>query len=94
MRHNRWTYYHDWCEIFGNDLATDDKCERFIDAVQDVLKTTSEVLNKIGMTLEDLFNANEGAAESISVSTTPDSKPTATAKLKSKNGSRLMMVMT
>lgn len=45
---------------------------------------TSEVPNKIGTNLEDLFPANEGAVESMSVSVTPKSIPTASAKLKGK----------
>ncbi|XP_075473561.1 uncharacterized protein LOC142504582 [Primulina tabacum] len=82
MRQKKWTYYHDWCEIFGNDRATEDKAEHFIAAVQEVLTMTPEVPNNIGMSLEELFSVDEGAADSMFVSLTPSSQPTSTAKSK------------
>ncbi|XP_075494117.1 uncharacterized protein LOC142531752 [Primulina tabacum] len=84
MRHKRWTYYHDWCEIFGNDRATGDKAEHFTAAVQEVLTMTPELPNNIGMNLDALFSVHEGADESISVSVTPSSRPTAAANAKGK----------
>lgn len=62
---------------------TGDKGENFTDAVQEVLKFTSEVPNEIGMSIEDQFPTNEGAAESMSVSGTPSYKTTS-AKSKGK----------
>ncbi|XP_075507608.1 uncharacterized protein LOC142544447 [Primulina tabacum] len=84
IRHKRWIYYHDWCEIFGNDRATGEKAEHFTEAVQEVLTMTPEVPNNIGMSLEELFSVDEGAAESMSQSLTPSSRPTSTAKSKGK----------
>ncbi|XP_073037541.1 uncharacterized protein [Primulina eburnea] len=84
MRHKRWPYYHDWCEIFGNDRATGDKAEHFAAAVQEILTLTPEVPNNIGMSLEEMFSVHEGGDESISVSVTPSSRPTSDAKTKGK----------
>ncbi|KAG6511314.1 hypothetical protein ZIOFF_029373 [Zingiber officinale] len=85
MKHKRWTYYNNWCEIFGNDRATGENSEHFTSAVQDVLnKMNVEVPNSIGMNLEDLFPLDEGAAESMFVSVTPSSKPTASVQSKGK----------
>ncbi|XP_075486243.1 uncharacterized protein LOC142525842 [Primulina tabacum] len=84
MRHKRWTFYHDWCEIFGNDRATGEKAEHFAAAVQEVLTMTPEVANDTGMNLYALFSVHEGGDESISVSVTPSSRPTCAAKSKGK----------
>ncbi|XP_073017905.1 uncharacterized protein [Primulina eburnea] len=84
MRHKRWIYYHDWCEIFGNDRSTGEKAEHFTAAVQEVLTMTPEVPNNIGTSLEELFSVDEGAAESMSQSVTPSSLPTSTEKSKGK----------
>ncbi|KAG6513475.1 hypothetical protein ZIOFF_023805 [Zingiber officinale] len=85
MKHKRWTYYNDWCEIFGNDRAIGENSEHFTSAVQDVLnKMNVEVANSIGMNLEDLFPLDEGAAESMFISVTPSSKPTASVQSKGK----------
>ncbi|XP_073047351.1 uncharacterized protein [Primulina eburnea] len=84
MRHKRWTYYHDWCEIFGNDRAVGDKAEHFAAAVQEVLTMTPELPNNVGMSLDEMFSVDEGGAESTSVSLTPSSRPTSTAKSKGK----------
>ncbi|KAG6531611.1 hypothetical protein ZIOFF_005426 [Zingiber officinale] len=85
MKHKRWTYYNDWCEIFGNDRATGENSEHFTSTVQDVLnKMNVEVPNSIGMNLEDLFPLDEGAAESMFVSVIPSSKPTASVQSKGK----------
>ncbi|XP_073034819.1 uncharacterized protein [Primulina eburnea] len=84
MRHKRWMYYHDWCEIFGNDRAIGDKAEHFSAAVQEVLTMTPEVPNNIGMSLEELFSVDEGGAESMSVSLTPSSRPASIANAKGK----------
>ncbi|XP_073021718.1 uncharacterized protein [Primulina eburnea] len=73
MRHKRWMYYHDWCEIFGNDRAVGDKAEHFAAAVQVVLTMTPELPNNVGMSLDELFSVDEGGAESTSVSLTPSS---------------------
>ncbi|XP_073027012.1 uncharacterized protein [Primulina eburnea] len=84
MRHKRWTYYHDWCEIFGNDRATGDKAEHFTAAVQEILTMTPELPNDAGTNLEAFFSVNEGGDESISVSVTPSSRPTSAANSKRK----------
>ncbi|XP_075488058.1 uncharacterized protein LOC142527206 [Primulina tabacum] len=84
MRHKRWMYYHDWCEIFGNDRAVGDKAEHFAAAVQEVLTMTPELPNNVGMSLDEMFSVDEGGAESTSVSLTPSSRPTSTAKSKGK----------
>ncbi|XP_073017257.1 uncharacterized protein [Primulina eburnea] len=84
MRHKRWTYYHDWCEIFGNDRTTGEKAEHFVAAVQEVLTMTPEVANDTGMNMDALFSVREGGDESISVSVTPSSRPTSAAQSKSK----------
>lgn len=84
MRHKKWIYYHDWCEIFGNDRATGKKSVHFAAVIQDVLTMTPEVPNNTGICLEDLFSVHEGAVESMSVSVTPSSIPTSSAKSKGK----------
>ncbi|XP_073026865.1 uncharacterized protein [Primulina eburnea] len=84
MRHKRWTYYHDWCEIFGNDRTTGEKAKHFNAAVQEVLTMTPVMPNDTGMNLDTLFSVHEGADESISVSVTPSSRPTSAAKSKGK----------
>ncbi|XP_075475783.1 uncharacterized protein LOC142511902 [Primulina tabacum] len=84
MRHKRWTFYHDWCEIFGNDRATGEKAEHFAAAVQEILTMTPEVANDTGMNLDALFSVHEGGDESISVSVTPSSRPICAAKSKGK----------
>ncbi|XP_075491491.1 uncharacterized protein LOC142529753 [Primulina tabacum] len=84
MRHKRLMYYHEWCEIFGNDRAIGDKAEHFTAAVQEVLTMTPEIPNNIGMSLEEMFSVDEGGAESMSISVTPSSRPTSNAKSKGK----------
>ncbi|XP_073053839.1 uncharacterized protein [Primulina eburnea] len=84
MRHKRWMYYHDWCEIFGNDRAIGDKAEHFTAAVQEVLTMTPELPNNIGMSLDEMFFVDEGGAESMSVSVTPSSQLSSNAKSKGK----------
>ncbi|XP_075512088.1 uncharacterized protein LOC142547609 [Primulina tabacum] len=84
MRHKMWTYYHDWCEIFGNDRATGDKAEHFTAAVQEVLIMTPEVPNNTCMSLDELFSIDEGADESMSISVIPSSRPTSSVNSKGK----------
>ncbi|XP_073049649.1 uncharacterized protein [Primulina eburnea] len=84
MRHKRWSYYHDWCEIFGNDRATGDKAEHFTAAVQEILSMTPEMPNSPGANLDAFFSVNEGADESISVSVTPSSRPTSATNSRAK----------
>ncbi|XP_073029208.1 uncharacterized protein [Primulina eburnea] len=84
LRHKKWIYYHDWCEIFGNERATGERAEHFTAAVQEVLTMTPEVPNNVGMSVDDLFYVDEGATESMSHSLTPSSRPTSTANSKGK----------
>lgn len=82
MRHKQWTHYNDWCEIFGNDRATGEHAKNFDHALQDVLKLYSDVPNEslIGDTPTSPFV--EVAADSISETHTPASKPCTSASSK------------
>ncbi|KZV27328.1 hypothetical protein F511_02437 [Dorcoceras hygrometricum] len=77
MRHKQWTYYPDWCEIFGNDRATGEHSQTFENALKDVLNLQDDVPNECHF--GDAFGSNtsHGEDDSISETNTPSSKPTA-----------------
>ncbi|XP_073119787.1 uncharacterized protein [Henckelia pumila] len=76
MRHKQWTYYNDWCEIFGNDRAGGDTSKNFNQLLQDVLRleTNSIPIESLNADNEH-FQYFEASADSISEAETPSSKP-------------------
>ncbi|XP_075498302.1 uncharacterized protein LOC142536823 [Primulina tabacum] len=72
-RYKTWPYFPDWCEIFGNDRATGQHAESFVEALQGVLNMTDDndivPEDKIGPNV--LLQECEEAGESMSVSNAP-----------------------
>ncbi|XP_075483409.1 uncharacterized protein LOC142523483 isoform X1 [Primulina tabacum] len=89
LRHRKWSYYHDWCEIFGNDRATGEHAEDFANFVKDVPNMNYEVSNDIEVGFEDVFRVVEGADDSISGTQIPSFKKTASNKSKSNKRKKL-----
>ncbi|KZV15952.1 hypothetical protein F511_25369 [Dorcoceras hygrometricum] len=89
MRHKQWTYYVDWCEIFGNDRATGEHSQTFQNALKDVLKLNDDVPNQIQFGDVDACNTSVGEDESISETHTPSSKLNAATTSKKRKRKQL-----
>ncbi|KZV42608.1 hypothetical protein F511_19946 [Dorcoceras hygrometricum] len=75
IRHKKWTYYPDWCEIFGNDRASGEHSQTFENALKDVLKIHDDDPNEIHFGDAFACNTSHGEDDSISETHTPSSKP-------------------
>ncbi|PIN21579.1 hypothetical protein CDL12_05719 [Handroanthus impetiginosus] len=60
MRFKSWSYYNDWCEIFGKDRATRENAQDFVEAVNDILNGDTQ---KINQTTEEFNDHLKGFVE-------------------------------
>ncbi|XP_073148832.1 uncharacterized protein [Henckelia pumila] len=84
MRLKQWTYYSDWCEIFGNDRAAGERTKDFDQAWQKVLALDKEKPNEDNVVETDVVNSVTNAEDSISETQTKTSKTIAAATSKSR----------
>ncbi|KZV19580.1 hypothetical protein F511_13466 [Dorcoceras hygrometricum] len=89
MRHNQWTHYADWCEIFGSDRATGEHSQTFQNALNDVLKLNDDVPNQFQFGDTDACNTSVAEDDSISETHTPSSKPYAATTSKKRKRKQL-----